>query len=164
MFIKISQYYRKTPCWSLFLIKLQVWSLQIYQKETPAQMFSCEYCTNFKNTCSEEQLRRAASIVINKVCVRYFWSNFYFQQNDSPSKTMKKCFLFHLKSSFRSWDIQASVFPSSPLFLPVSVRGCLKLNLKVYDVINCLNMNLIIHFVWYLGKEKRYDIETLSID
>ena len=58
------------------------------------------------------------------------------------------------------------VFPSSPLFLPVSlwVRGCLKINLKVYDVINCVNMNLITHFICYLGKEKRYDIETVSID
>ena len=34
---------------------------------------------------------------------------------------------------------------------------------KVYDVINCLNKNLITHFVWYLEKEKRYEIETLSI-
>ena len=94
VFLKILQYYRKTPCWSLFLIKLLVWSLQLYQKETPAQMFSCEYCTNFKNTYSAEQLRRAASIVINKVCVRYFWSNFYFQPNDSPSKTIKNVFYF----------------------------------------------------------------------
>ena len=30
--------------------------------------------------------------------------------------------------------------------------------------INCLNKILITHFVWYLEKEKRYDIETLSID
>ena len=29
---------------------------------------------------------------------------------------------------------------------------------------NCLNKNLITYFVWYLKKEKRYDIETLSID
>ena len=28
---------------------------------------------------------------------------------------------------------------------------------------NCLNKNLT-HFVWYLKKEKRYDIETLSVD
>ena len=28
---------------------------------------------------------------------------------------------------------------------------------------NCLNKNLITHFVWHLKKEKRYDIETLSI-
>ena len=29
---------------------------------------------------------------------------------------------------------------------------------------NCLNKNLITHFVWYFVKEKRYDIETLSSD
>ena len=52
------------------------------------------------------------------------------------------------------------------IFLPVShcFRGCSKINLKVYDVIKFLKENLIAHFVWYLEKEKRYDIETLSID
>ena len=29
---------------------------------------------------------------------------------------------------------------------------------------NCPNKNLTTHFVSYLGKEKSYDIETLSID
>ena len=38
------------------------------------------------------------------------------------------------------------------------------MNLTVYDVINCLNKNLITHFVLELEKEKRYDTETLSID
>ena len=78
----------------------------------------------------------------------------------------EKCFLFHLKSSFRSWDIQIFVFSSSPLFFPVShcFRGWSKKNLKVYDVINCLNKNLITHFLWYLGKKKRYGIESLSTD
>ena len=71
-----------------------------------------------------------------------------------------KCFLFHLKSSFRSQDI--FLFPSSPLFS--CFRGWSKINLKVYDVINCLDKNLTTHFVWYPKKEKRYDIETLSID
>ena len=77
-----------------------------------------------------------------------------------------KMFLFHLKNFFHSQDIQNFVFPSSPLFLPVSncFRDWSKINLKVYDVINCLNKNLITHFVWYLEKEKIYDIETLSID
>ena len=100
-----------------------------------------------------------------KACVRYFLSNFYFSPNYSPSKT-EKYFLFHLKSSFRSRDYQIFVFPSSPLFFPVShcFRGCSKINLKIYDVINCLNKNLITHFVWYLEKKKRYGIETLSID
>ena len=81
-------------------------------------------------------------------------------------KIYEKCFLFNLKSSFRSWDIQIFVFPSSTLFLFAShcFKGCSKINLKVYYVMNCLNKNLIMHFVWYLEKEKRYDIETLSID
>ena len=51
-------------------------------------------------------------------------------------------------------------FLSSPLFLPVGhcFRGWSKRNLKVYDVINCLNENLIAYFVWYYEKKKRYDI------
>ena len=75
-------------------------------------------------------------------------------------------FLFHLNSYFHSRDIQVFVFLSSPLFVPVShcFRDRSKINLKVYDVINGLAKNLITHFVWYHEKEKRYDIETLSID
>ena len=55
------------------------------------------------------------------------------------------------------------IFPS---FFPVShcFRGWFKKNLKVYDVISCLNKNLITHFVWYLEKETRCDIETLLTD
>ena len=51
-----------------------------------------------------------------KACVRYFLSKFYFSPNDGPSKTMKNIFLFHLKSSFRSRNIQFFVFfsPSFP--------------------------------------------------
>ena len=103
---------------------------------------------------------------IFKTCVRYFISNFYFSSNDSHSKTMKNVFLFHLKSPFRSRDIQFFIFPCSPLFLPVThcFRSWSKINLKVYDMMNCLNKNLITHFVWYLRNEKMYDIETLSID
>ena len=75
---------------------------------------------------------------------------------------MKKCLLFHLKSSFCSQDIQNFVFLSFPLFFSVGCcfRGRSKINLKVYDIINCLNKNLITNFVWYHQKEERYDIET----
>ena len=44
------------------------------------------------------------------------------------------------------------------------MRASSKINLKVYDVINCLRKNLITHFVWYLEKEKKYHVETLAID
>ena len=56
---------------------------------------------------------------------------------------MKNDFYFTEKP-FRSRDIQIFVFSSLHLFLPVShcLRGCLKINLKVYDIINCINKNL----------------------
>ena len=54
-----------------------------------------------------------------RACVCYFLSNFYFSPIDSPSKP-SKCFLFHLKSSFRSRNIQIFVFLSSPVFFFVS--------------------------------------------
>ena len=53
-------------------------------------------------------------MLIVKACVRYVLSNFYFSPNDSPSKTMKNVFLFNLKSSFRSQDIQIFVVFSFP--------------------------------------------------
>ena len=49
-----------------------------------------------------------------KACVRYFLSNFYFFTKDISLKTIKKCFLFYLKSSFRSRDIQIFVVFSLP--------------------------------------------------
>ena len=75
-------------------------------------------------------------------------------------------FLFHLKSSFHSQDIQIFVFSSSTLFLFVShcFRGWSKINVKIYDIINCLKKNLITYFVLYLEKGKSYDIEILSTD
>ena len=96
----------------------------------------------------------------------YFFFSFFFSPNDSPSKSTKDIFLFHPKISFRSRDIQIFGFSPSTFFLHVShcLRAWSKINLKDPDVINCLNKNLIKHFVWFLEKGKRYDIETLTID
>ena len=76
-----------------------------------------------------------------KDCVRYFS---FFPKKHPLINTYKKCFSFQLKSSFWSHDIETFVFPSSPLFPPVShcLRGWLKINLKVYDVSSCINKNL----------------------
>ena len=100
-----------------------------------------------------------------KLVSAIFYEIFIFHQLIALQKIWK-FFLFHLKSSFQSRDIQIFVFLSSPCFLPVShcFRDWSKIILKVYDIINCLNNTLITHFVWYLQKEKRYDIETLSIE
>ena len=43
-----------------------------------------------------------------KLVSTIFYQTFVFSSNDRPSKTMMK-FLFHLKSFFRSWDIQTFV-------------------------------------------------------
>ena len=73
-------------------------------------------------------------------------------------------FLFHLKSSLRSQDIQIFVFLTlffslSAIALEVDPRKILNL-----DVINCLNKNLITHFFDIFEKKVRCDIETFSID
>ena len=76
-----------------------------------------------------------------KASVRYFFIKFLFYFYLIELQNYEKCSLFHLKSSFRSRDIQIFVFLSFPLFLPVShcFRGCLKTSLRVYDIINRLN-------------------------
>ena len=56
--------------------------------------------------------------VTNRKCLIWIAFNF-FSPNDSPLKTMKNVFLFHLKSSVRSRDIQIfmcffSSFPHIP--------------------------------------------------
>ena len=104
--------------------------------------------------------RRVVETSMHTMSQIFFFFLIFFPQ--------KLHFLFHLKSSFLSQDIQIFVFPSFPFFLPVSHcfrawSAWSKINLKLYDVINCLNKNLITHFVWYFKEEKRYGIETLSI-
>ena len=63
---------------------------------------------------------------------------------------------------FSSQDIQIFVFLSCPLFLLVKhcFRGWSNINLKVYDIINCLNKKLITRFVWYFGMERTSIILT----
>ena len=100
--------------------------------------------------------------IVIKAWVRYFLKIFSLSPNVSPSKTMKDVFISSKKLFSFSRYLNFCIFP---LFLPVShcVRAWSKINLEVYDIINCLNNNLI-HLVWYLEKEKRYGIEILSID
>ena len=102
-------------------------------------------------------------MLIIMACVHYFLSNFYFSPNDSPSENMKNAFYFSKK--FFSFS-RYSNFCISAFFLSVShcFRGWWKINVKLCDIINCVNKNFVTHFVWYPKKVKRYDIDTLSID
>ena len=47
-----SNFTGKHLCRSFFLTKLQTWGFQLYQKETPTQVFSCKIYKIFKNTSS----------------------------------------------------------------------------------------------------------------
>ena len=44
-----------------FFMKLQAFSLQVFLKETPTQVLSCEVCKTFKITYFEEHLQTTAS-------------------------------------------------------------------------------------------------------
>ena len=46
----------------IFKQSLRPSALQLYEKETPSHVFSCEYCENLKNTYFEEHLGMAASV------------------------------------------------------------------------------------------------------
>ena len=69
-----------------------------------------------------------------KLVSAIFYQIFISSPNDSPSKT-EKCFLFHLKSSFRSRDIQIFViFPLSTLYRFKRTNG----SGIIYDVLIAL--------------------------
>ena len=60
--------HRKTPE-SEFLFN-KVAGLQLYQKETPAQLFACECCGNFKNTQFENHLRTVSEFFLQLSLLR----------------------------------------------------------------------------------------------
>ena len=99
-----------------------------------------------------------------KLVSAIFCQIFIFHQIIALQKPWKMFFISSKKlfSFLRYLDFCTFVFP---YFFPVShcFRGWSKKNLRIYDVINCPNKNLITHFVWYLEKEISSDIETLSI-
>ena len=67
-----------------------------------------------------------------KINLKLVSAIFYFFTKWQPFKNCEKWVLFHLKSSFRSRDIQIFVFSSSHLFLPAGhcFKGWSKIILK----------------------------------
>ena len=94
------------------------------------------------------------------------FSQIFIYHQMIPLQNLWKMFFISSKKLFyfsRYLFFCVSIFPSFSPCQPL-LRAWSKINLKVYDVINCLNKNVIIYLVWYLEKANRYDIETLSID
>ena len=53
--------------WTLFLIKLQFFRPATLSKETPTQVFSCEYCDIFKNSSFIEHLWWLLLVIFHKI-------------------------------------------------------------------------------------------------
>ena len=94
-----------------------------------------------------------------KACVCYFS---LFLPNGSPSIITKNAFYFIQKALFI-----VKIFKLLYFRLPLPVNhwliGWWRINLKAYDVSNCLNENLITHFVCYLEKKNRYNIKLCQL-
>ena len=72
LILKFLQHYKKTPLFSVFLIKLQVWRTgTLFKRKTGRQVFSCGHYINFKSTYFEEHLRTAA--FEREVLVFHLW-------------------------------------------------------------------------------------------
>ena len=90
-------------------------------------------------------LKLVSTIFLKKIIFHYMialqklWKMFFISS--------KKLFSFLRYSNF--------FIPSSPFFVLVShcFRAWSKINFKVYDVINCLDKNLITHCVWCFAWE-----------
>ena len=64
VFLEISQNSEENTCARVsFLIKLQAWALQLYKRETLAQVFSFEFCEISKKTFFYRTALVAASII-----------------------------------------------------------------------------------------------------
>ena len=50
VFKNFAKFTAKQLWWNLFLLKLKASGLQLCSKETPAQVFSCEFCEIFQHT------------------------------------------------------------------------------------------------------------------
>ena len=105
-------------------------------------------------------------IWIWSLCLLFFIKFFIFHQMIALQKLWKMFFISSKKLFSFSRYSNFCIFRFSPIISPAShcFRDWSKKNIKVYDVINCLNKNLITHFIWYLEKEKRCDIETFPTD
>ena len=86
----LGNFTRKHLSWSLFLIK----RLQLYEKETPAQVFSCEITEIFKNTFFYGTPQVAASDnVIETVKNNFFFTTLvYFLKNGKLLLWVKRKF------------------------------------------------------------------------
>ena len=76
---KIRKLYKETPVLESLFKKVS------RNKETPAQVFSCEFCEAFKNTFFAEHLRWSWSLSFKKFYVQEFTKRFLSEQQQTNS-------------------------------------------------------------------------------
>ena len=99
-----------------------------------------------------------------KVCVRSFSFlppevNIFF----AALKKIRNMFFILSKKRFSSSRYSNCCISNFPQFFldSHSLRWWFRINIKVFHVRNWPNKDLITHFVWYLEKKKRYDIDRV---
>ena len=81
----------KHLCQSLFFNKVAGLGLQLYKKETLAQVFFCEFCEISKNTFFTEHLWATASELSRKNILTMYCSHFVVFNSLKNEKTENKC-------------------------------------------------------------------------
>ena len=83
----------KLLCWSLISIKLQTVDLPLFEKETPTQVFSLEFCRSFKNTFYRTTLGDCFChyqlLILNR-SFSYYCSHFPFTCSKLTVKTLEQ--------------------------------------------------------------------------
>ena len=77
-----------------------------------------------------------------KLVFTIFYHTFIFWPNNNPSKTMKNVFFFHLKSSFRSKNIQIFVVFSLPFHTFQFQKDRWKWNNLWCHELACINLQM----------------------
>ena len=156
----------KTPRSSNIRVYKTLWNIYDEAYWESSQRLKTVYCfrKTFHHKCLLGSLIRLWKYHL-KLVSAIFYQTFIFHKMTAPQKLWKMFFISSKKlfSLSRYSNFCIFVFP---LFYSVShcFRVWSKKIIKVYDAINCLNMSLMTHFVWYLEKKIRYDIKTLPID
>ena len=88
-----------------------------------------------------------------KGCVRYIFASLFFKSKRKQLSNQKKCFLFHLKSSFHSRENQILEFQ---IFRFHNVIKCLSMK-QEYILLNNLGSNhsLLMRFGQFMSYSKR---------
>ena len=79
----------KHLCWSLFLKNLQAEGLQLHKEKSPTQVFSCEVCEIFKNSCSYRTPPMTASAPPKVASNNFFFSTHRLMDKKSNSFVYK---------------------------------------------------------------------------